>query len=490
MRTLQPKDLQAASQARSAAEAAAAAAEEATPPTTTATITANKARKNVSRACDQCRKRRRKVSLVAAAAGACNALQPCAPCRQMGRKCTYDTDSTFGDLRRNRNTVEHFEKLRQQQAVLDRLVDLIRNSDADEAIRAVREGATFQEIANVLLGIPSGAPSSQAAGISSSDVSTEDSSSQTTSDKSDSPGSDPPRSTGSLKGSGKAAENAVGAWRDMPGQSTQDSAPERSERTMDPAVDRPSGIPQGQHTSGDRVWTGLAKRLTAGDLSKINMPIFSCDPYHIEPEDMLSKTILSFRDGARKALQGNANVQDLIGSKRPDLELFLRPRREGDPHTAWTWACELAKAYPLPWTVQLTGVFVAGIQMRYFIHPCKETYDDLPVMLRPTKQQYAEPHAAGADICAIPPLKQYLLSHWDSYASLLEAGQYHNWPYSNEACLGWDRTRNKVTLSMAFLEHISNPKNHTVGRRILELVPEAAAYVEQGEGSTSRDGAR
>ncbi|KIY02666.1 uncharacterized protein Z520_01131 [Fonsecaea multimorphosa CBS 102226] len=404
-------------------------------------------------------------------------------------------DSKYGDLRRNRNTVQHVERLRQQQVVLDRLLDLIRTSDADEAIRAVREGATFEEIASVLLGTgtPPEAPSSQTAEPSSSAASAEQSSStQATSDKSDSPSADLSRSTRSGKEPAKAAEHVAGVCPETPGQSTWDPPLELSETAIVPSLVEhlpPSGgTVQGQRTSGDRVWTRLEKRLSASDLNKINMPVFSCDPYHIESDDMLSKTILTFRDGARKALQGNANVADLIGSKKPDLELFLRDRREGDPHTAWTWACELAKAYPLPLTVQLTGIFVAGIQMRYFIHPCKETYDDLPVMLRPTKQQYARPHAAGADICAIPPVKQYLLSHWDSYASLLEAGQYHNWSYSNEACLGWDRTRNRPTLSTAFLEHISNPKNHSVGAKILELVPEAAAYVNWEEGSTRPGG--
>ncbi|EXJ67236.1 uncharacterized protein A1O5_09883 [Cladophialophora psammophila CBS 110553] len=421
-------------------------------------------------------------------------------------------DSKYGDLRRRRNTVQHVEQLRQQQAILDRLLELIRNSEADEAIQAVREGATFEEIANVLLRPPSGAAPSQTAASSSSDTAREESSRQATPDKSDGSGSDRPASTRCAKESDEATEYAVRVRRGNPDDGTSHPAPEPKERAMEPSLAGPkfpSGIRQGEQTSANPVWTGLATRLTAVELSKINMPIFSCDPYHIESDDMLSKTILTFRDGARKALQGNANVHDLIGSKKPNLDLFFRQRREGDPHTAWTWACELAKAYPLPLTVQLTGIFVAGIQMRvgveftlyrvapeylsedqYFIHPCKETYDDLPVMLRPTRQQYAQPHAAGADICAIPPIKRYLLSHWDSYASLLDAGQYHNWPYSNQACLGWDRTRNKPTLSTAFLEHISDPKNHSVGAKILELVPEAAPYVVRAEESSRPEDAQ
>lgn len=119
---------------------------------------------------------------------------------------------------------------------------------------------------------------------------------------------------------------------------------------------------------------------------------------------MLSQTLLSFRDSARRAISKGSRIYDLIGSRTPELELFFRPRQIDDPHTAWTWACELAKAYPVPLKVQLTGVFVAGLQMRFFINPCAETHNDLPLMLRAVQRQDSEPHddaADAADICAL-----------------------------------------------------------------------------------------
>lgn len=94
------------------------------------------------------------------------------------------------------------------------------------------------------------------------------------------------------------------------------------------------------------------------------LPVFACDPYHTEVHDPLSKSILTFRDMARLDIQQKGSTLDVIGSKIPNLELFFRPRRAGDPHTAWTWACELLKAYPVPLTMQLMGVFIAGVQMR------------------------------------------------------------------------------------------------------------------------------
>lgn len=109
----------------------------------------------------------------------------------------------------------------------------------------------------------------------------------------------------------------------------------------------------------------LSLPLAAKGLREKQLPVFPCSPYHVDSDDLLSKSILSFRDQARqRLLSEKESLMDIIGSKRPDLELFWRPREKGDPHTAWTWACELAKAYPLPLTVQLTGIFVAGIQMR------------------------------------------------------------------------------------------------------------------------------
>lgn len=108
-------------------------------------------------------------------------------------------------------------------------------------------------------------------------------------------------------------------------------------------------------------------------------------------------------------------------------------------------------------------------------------------MLRPLRQQYAIPHAAGADLCHLPKLKSLMLEEWDEYSALIMAGQSCNWPYSDEACLTlMPGSRTAMTLSRAFIEHIRDPRNWSVGRKILQTLPEMREYVrDQPDGSGS-----
>lgn len=68
------------------------------------------------------------------------------------------------------------------------------------------------------------------------------------------------------------------------------------------------------------------------------------------------------------------------------------------------------------------------------------------------------------------PLNQHLLSQLDCYEALMEAGQDPNWPYSDLSCLARDPRTQRLTLSRAFVEHISDLRNHTAGARILRMV--------------------
>lgn len=115
-------------------------------------------------------------------------------------------------------------------------------------------------------------------------------------------------------------------------------------------------------------------------------------------------------------------------------------------------------------------------ETQFYIYPCEATFNDLPPVLRPLRKQYTIPHAAGLDICHVPVLKDYLFSNWDKYDTLLTklvANQECNWPYSNSACFQPERNElEAMTMSQAFLEHIRNLNNYTLGPNILAQVPQ------------------
>ncbi|KAK5078971.1 hypothetical protein LTR64_002609 [Lithohypha guttulata] len=198
--------------------------------------------------------------------------------------------------------------------------------------------------------------------------------------------------------------------------------------------------------------------------------------------DHMSKAIVDFRNGARRAIQAGARLDDILGSNMPSLETFHSQDPNTPIHSAWSWACQFTRAFPeLPLTTQLSTIYLVGIQMRFFIHPNADTFDDLPPMLRPLRKQYTVEHAASIDICYFPALKDFLLDNQHQYSSLfikIISTQSCNWPYSEAACFNnCNQPSHTSTLSRAFIEHIRNGQNFTIGAEIFEEAPQLKAHV-------------
>ncbi|KAK5080492.1 hypothetical protein LTR05_008603 [Lithohypha guttulata] len=212
----------------------------------------------------------------------------------------------------------------------------------------------------------------------------------------------------------------------------------------------------------------------------INLPSYAWDPLLVTASDPLSQAIIDFRDGARHAIQSGANVDYILGTSTPSLDTFFNQQGATVAvHSTWSWACQFAQAFPgLSLTLQLGTIYIAGLQVRFYMFPCKETFEDLPPILRPVRKQYTVPHPAGLDICHVPALKNFLFTHWDDHNSLLiklVSSQDCNWPYSDAACFSPEKGPNGApTMSLVFIEHIRNLNNYTLGPSKLELIPQLA----------------
>ena len=103
----------------------------------------------------------------------------------------------------------------------------------------------------------------------------------------------------------------------------------------------------------------------------------SVDPVYVEQSEsarniakannvsnQLLQAVVAFQQWAQSNIATFGNPHTIVNTQIPDLELFMRSRREGDGHTVWTWSCELAKSYNLPFVMQLSVLYCAGIQMR------------------------------------------------------------------------------------------------------------------------------
>lgn len=91
---------------------------------------------------------------------------------------------------------------------------------------------------------------------------------------------------------------------------------------------------------------------------------FGYDFNATQAEDPMSKAILEFRDGARHAIQNGAKVGNIIGTSTPSLENFFSQDTSTPVYSAWSWACQFARALALPLTLHLCTIYMVGIQMR------------------------------------------------------------------------------------------------------------------------------
>lgn len=113
---------------------------------------------------------------------------------------------------------------------------------------------------------------------------------------------------------------------------------------------------------------------TLGDIpglyrvTNIGLPNDAYDPVQLKANDPLSKTILDFRDGARRSIQSGTDINYILGSAAPSLETYFGHDDFTSTYSTWSWACQFASTFPdLPLTLHLGTIYMAGIQMRVSI---------------------------------------------------------------------------------------------------------------------------
>lgn len=103
------------------------------------------------------------------------------------------------------------------------------------------------------------------------------------------------------------------------------------------------------------------------------LPELVCEwhSHHLSLDDLLTRSILSFTDAARKEILSNVDVFKLIETATPRLDNFFHPSHySNQEHTAWSWACRFAYAFPnLPLPLRLAMIYISGMLMRVCCAP-------------------------------------------------------------------------------------------------------------------------
>jgi len=80
-------------------------------------------------------------------------------------------------------------------------------------------------------------------------------------------------------------------------------------------------------------------------LANIAQPDYLSLPLNIDDDSQLGRLFTKFREAGTHMLAQNMATIDVLGVPNVDVDLLFRERRERDPFSACTWACEIARLF-------------------------------------------------------------------------------------------------------------------------------------------------
>ncbi|CAK7212288.1 hypothetical protein SBRCBS47491_001412 [Sporothrix bragantina] len=162
----------------------------------------------------------------------------------------------------------------------------------------------------------------------------------------------------------------------------------------------------------------------------------------------------------------------------PSVNSLLNPvLYEPDKPIASTIARHVAGTIMLYTTPEKTALlYMMCIYIRWLIAPTREHYDSIPEFFRPTAAQLAVPHPFWIDTLGWPRVRERLVNQFDhtryrDFASIILKSFSIGWPHhALEGILEGSNERGFV-MTRAFIQHVRDPKNWTVGPELAEAFP-------------------
>ncbi|ERT00651.1 hypothetical protein HMPREF1624_01880 [Sporothrix schenckii ATCC 58251] len=138
-------------------------------------------------------------------------------------------------------------------------------------------------------------------------------------------------------------------------------------------------------------------------------------------------------------------------------------------------------------------LYITCIYVRWLITPTREHYDAIPEFFRPTGAQLVVPHPVWIDTLGWPRARERIVSHLDhtryrDFASILVKSLSIGWPHNglegilearSELAGGSSSTTTgtatgdgkNYVITQAFVQHVREAKNWTVGPELVEAFP-------------------
>jgi hypothetical protein len=205
--------------------------------------------------------------------------------------------------------------------------------------------------------------------------------------------------------------------------------------------------------------------------------------YRCEDPDMMSAVYIDFVNESKRIIASGVPPDRLFGAF-PDVEALLSDEAFQRAPGLSKWTARLANSFGISSLIcRMAAMWATWHLMRWLIHRTPETYLAIPDWYRPTPYQMFVPHPIYVDFLFWPRFRDVVIQRidlqcqpkfWYSEAATTVGC---NWPGKFQDAVCYDSV-GKLTLSPAFIQHLMDLSNWSIGPIIRKHIPDADTVMQ------------
>lgn len=221
--------------------------------------------------------------------------------------------------------------------------------------------------------------------------------------------------------------------------------------------------------------------------SHSNTPIWQQVPLHVPPTSKLDEVIQHTTETwrARAAARPSYRQGEFNAPVFPSISSLLNRPEEDERALARSFfdsiAAQVWRSTVKTLAERIGFMYILSHFIRWLVCRSKETYEGMPLFLRPTELQRTVPHPAWVDTIIWPGARDAIISEMDwsrfeEYRTLSGEGLSVSWPYPDSTAIIESPDKQNLLLHPSFEAHILKPENWKISKKVGEAFPFMKPY--------------
>ncbi|PVH77653.1 hypothetical protein DL98DRAFT_423430 [Cadophora sp. DSE1049] len=208
-------------------------------------------------------------------------------------------------------------------------------------------------------------------------------------------------------------------------------------------------------------------------------------PRHLAATCPLDQILLDFLASRRVLASQGTPISTLIGPPNPSISGLINPKLKNNAHATSRVMVDVVSTFKdTNLREQLGFLYIMYATLRWQIGPSQETFDNLPVWLRPTVLQVMAPHAAWIDNIPWPEVRDVLIQNpvkypFQDFSELYARCARLNWPFEpGEAVMPRPDDSGELLMNPLFEKRVRTLECWSVGEMFKARFPELASAMK------------